>query len=573
MQREIVRRKVHKDDGELGNIHPILRRIYRARNVASLDELDRELSNIPSYKTLKNMDAVVKRLAQALAEQQSIVVIGDFDADGATSTALAVSALHAFGSNKIDYLVPDRFKFGYGLTPEIVDVAAKKKPDLIVTVDNGISSLDGVAQARKLNIDVIVTDHHLPGKTQPQDCLIVNPNQHDDTFESKNLAGVGVIFYVMIALRAYLKEQNWFERQNIDIPNMANFLDLVALGTVADVVPLDKVNRIFVHQGLRRIRGGAARFGIQALMLVAGKEYQKISVRDCGFALAPRINAAGRLDDMSLGIQCLLTNDFNEAVKLARQLDQLNRERHAIEVQMQRQAFDIVDQLHLDKKLPLGICLYDAQWHQGVVGLVASRVKEQHHRPVIAFAKTDDGILKGSARSISGVHIRDVLEAVATQHPHLITKFGGHAMAAGLSLLETNFDAFQTAFAEEVERQVNEEDLKSEVHTDGELANSDYTLEFAELLREAGPWGQGFPEPVFDGEFTIVEQHIVGKRHLKLTLQASRHPFYLEGIAFNVDLSCWPNHRAKHVRVAYKLDVNEFRGNKKLQLLVEEIQA
>jgi len=573
MQREIIRRQIHKDDGELGNIHPILRRIYRARHIVSLDELDRELSTIPSYKGLKQIDAAVARLVDALREQQSILIVGDFDADGATSTALAVSALQALGAKQVRYLVPDRFKYGYGLTPEIVDVAMENKPDLIVTVDNGIASIDGVAHARANNIDVLVTDHHLPGKEQPKDCIIVNPNQNGDEFESKNLAGVGVIFYVMLALRSFLKENQWFEEQQITPPNMTRFLDLVALGTVADVVPLDRINRIFVHQGLRRIRGGAARFGIQALMLVAGKEYEKLTARDCGFALGPRINAAGRLDDMSIGIQCLLAQDFNEAVQLAKKLDQLNRERHAIEAQMQRQAFSIVDKLHFDKKMPLGICLHDESWHQGVVGLVASRVKEKVHRPVIAFATTDEGCLKGSARSIPGLHIRDVLDAVATKHPELISKFGGHAMAAGLTIAQANFDAFQKAFAKEVELQVNKEDLKNKVHSDGQLSNADYTLEFAELLRDSGPWGQGFPEPVFDGRFTIVEQRLVGKKHLKLTLQASEHPFYLEGIAFNVDLSRWPNYRAKKVHVAYKLDVNEFRGNKKLQLLVEEIQA
>lgn len=570
--KTIIRRNSADHLNHLDHLPPILRRVYSARNITTAAELSVELKTLHSFDSLKGIQSATTRLAQALRQQQHILIVGDFDADGATSTALVVGALRAFGATQVSYVAPNRFEYGYGLTPEIVAVAKAKKPDLIVTVDNGISSNAGVAHANELGIDVVVTDHHVAGATLPQACAIVNPNQPGDEFPSKYLAGVGVIFYVMLALRAHLNEINWFAEKNIAVPNMAQFLDLVALGTIADVVQLDLNNRILVYQGLQRIRAGKARQGIQALLQVAGKRCETLRATDLAFAVGPRLNAAGRLDDMTLGVTCLLTEDFNTALKLACQLDDLNKERRVIETQMQQEATQAVDALKLDKQLPRGICLYDTGWHQGVVGLVASRIKEKVHRPVIAFAKVDDETLKGSARSVAKLHICNVLDAVAAKHPALISKFGGHAMAAGLSLPVANFAAFSKAFAAEVGEHLNEEDLQPTLISDGELSKEEFSLEVAELLQNAGPWGQGFPEPLFDGEFKLIEQRIVGQRHLKLVLQASGSNYYIDGIAFNVNLDEWPNHYCNNVRLAYRLDINEYNGRRKLQLLVEEIQ-
>ncbi|HLD84824.1 MAG TPA: single-stranded-DNA-specific exonuclease RecJ, partial [Coxiellaceae bacterium] len=449
----------------------------------------------------------------------------------------------------------------YGLTPEIVDVAKTKSPDVIITVDNGIASVDGVARANALDIDVIVTDHHLQGTQLPDAFAIVNPNRKDDPFASKALAGVGVIFYVMCALRAALHSTI----------NMAQFLDLVALGTVADVVPLDKNNRILVHQGLQRIRAGFACAGITALLKVAHREPLKIAAMDLGFSVGPRLNAAGRLDDMSLGIACLLSDNADDAFDKAKQLDALNIERRAIETDMKQQAFHIVDALDLNDALPIGLCLYDESWHQGVVGLVASRVKDKFNRPVIAFAKADEKILKGSARSVKGVHIRDVLDEIATQNPAVLSKFGGHAMAAGLSIAEKDFKLFCDLFSKTVSRYLTKDQLEFVIETDGELQHSDFTLENASIMKAAGPWGQQFPEPLFDGEFEILSQRLVGERHLKMTLKPKTGQFPIEAIAFQVDTDKWPNHRRTHATMAYRLDTNEYQGRSSLQLVVEAL--
>lgn len=571
MEKIIVRRKVEKNLSSLSHLHPVLQRIYAARSVTSPDELNRELVGLLPFTDLLDINKAVMRLAQAIKYKEHILIIGDFDADGATSTTLAVSALKLMGAQQVSYLVPNRFTFGYGLTPEIVSVAADRNPKLIITVDNGIASFAGVSRANELGIDVIITDHHLPSETLPSASAIVNPNQKGDPFLSKCMAGVAVIFYVMIALRRWLQDDHWFERQNISCPNMAQFLDLVALGTVADLVPLDSNNRIMVHQGLYRIQSGRTRPGILALLEVAGKSYEKTTTTELGFIIGPRLNAAGRLDDMSLGIACLLAQNYTEAKNMAQQLNQLNQERRAIELQMQQEAFSIVERMNLTKQLPKGLCLYDEDWHQGVVGLVASRVKEKINRPVIAFAKADDTVLKGSARSIQGLHIRDVLDNIAMEHPHLLSKFGGHAMAAGLSISAKSLPAFKEAFAVEVARHVSDDDLLGRIETDGELQPEDFSLDTAELLRNAGPWGQGFPEPIFDGVFNMVDQYIVGQRHLKLLLQVPGSNVYLDGIAFNIDLSRWPNNHCKSVQLAYRLDINEYQGRRKLQLVIEEI--
>lgn len=573
--KKIIRRETFINEGGCDTAvlecHPVLERIYRHRDVWSPNDLNRELKSIFSYKDFSQIDKAISRLATAITNDELILIIGDFDVDGATSTALAVSALQAFGAQFVEYLVPNRFTYGYGLTPGIVEVSKNKQPSVIMTVDNGISSIAGVDKANELGIDVIITDHHLPGAVLPKAHAIVNPNQQGCQFPSKNLAGVGVTFYVMCALRAYLSEKEWFVQQNIPCPNMANFLDLVALGTVADVVRLDKNNRVLVHQGILRMRAGLVRPGIAALMEVAGRDIHRLVSSDLGFIVGPRLNAAGRLDDMTLGIECLLASSLTQALPMAKELDQLNRERRAIEMQMQNEAFAIIEKLDLSQKLPVGVCLYDESWHQGVVGLVASRVKEKLHRPVIAFAKSEDGELKGSARSISGVHIRDVLESVAIANPDIVTKFGGHAMAAGLSIDPEHYDAFSKAFSDEVEKHVTADDLQGIIETDGPLDNEDFTLELAHHIREGGPWGQGFPEPTFDGIFQLVSQRVVGQRHLKLVLQAPNADYYLEGIAFNVDLEKWPNHHCEKVQMVYRLDINEYRGQRRLQLLVDEL--
>lgn len=572
MRKKIIRRNCARGTGELANFHPLLQRIYASRDIESPDDLNRELVDLLPFSDLKGIDVAVARLATAIKEDQSLLIVGDFDADGATSTALAVQALRAMGAKQVNYIVPNRFEYGYGLTPEIVDVAARTySPHVIITVDNGISSVAGVARAAALGIEVVVTDHHLAGQQLPAACAIVNPNQPGDHFASKCMAGVGVIFYVMIALRAFLKREGWFETQNLLCPNMAEFLDLVALGTVADVAALDKNNRVLVHQGMRRIRAGHTCPGILALLDIARRNRQLLVASDLGYAIGPRLNAAGRLDDMSLGIECLLSKDYGQALQIAKELDQLNHERRALEIEMRDEAFQYVDQLNLDGSLPMGLCLYDAHWHQGIVGLVASRVKEKVHLPTIAFAKESEETLKGSARSIKGLHIRDVLDVIATQYPGLISKFGGHAMAAGLSIKQADFETFRQTFAKTVANILGKENLERYVESDGRLEVSDFTLETAELLRESGPWGQGFPEPLFDGTFQIIEQRLVGQKHLKLTLRIPNCDYFLDAIAFNIDLTAWPNLRCIESHMAYRLDINEYRGRRKLQLIIEHL--
>ena len=556
-------------------LDPLLQRIYQSRGIDSQASLERRLNCLPEPQSMTGLDAATLRLVTAAQNQQSVLIVGDFDADGATSSALMVLGLRAMGFQAVDFLVPNRFDYGYGLTPEIVDLAAGKSPDLIITVDNGISSVEGVARANKLGIEVIVTDHHLPGSQLPDAVAIVNPNQQGCDFLSKNLAGVGVAFYLLIALRTELRQQQWFDQQQIAEPNLSQWLDLVALGTVADVVPLDQVNRALVHQGLLRIRSGHSRPGIQALLRIAGKNPARLVATDLGFALGPRLNAAGRLDDISLGIQCLLCDDPQQALHTAQELDELNQDRKSIETGMQQQALAIVEQLGLeDKSMPAALCLFQPDWHQGVVGLLASRIKEKYHRPVVAFARGDNGELKGSSRSIPGLHIRDALDAVATQNPGLITKFGGHAMAAGLSLTEDKLAEFEQAFQQQVAELISEDDLQARLVTDGSLDAHQLSMHTAELLRDAGPWGQQFPEPCFQGVFHIVQQRIVGEKHLKLVLAPQNQPeIAIDAIWFNIDTARWPNPEAQTVHCVYRLDINEFRGVESLQLMVQHLQT
>jgi single-stranded-DNA-specific exonuclease len=547
---------------ELAQLDPILARLYAMRGVTAATQLDYGLTRLAPVGSLENIDAAVELL---LANRNKrIVVIGDFDVDGATSTAVMLRCLRAFGFPDVDYLVPNRFEFGYGLTPEIVRVAAQNSPDLIVTVDNGVSSIAGVDQAKALGIAVLVTDHHLPAEELPEADVIVNPNLDGSRFASRNLAGVGVAFYLMAALGRTL------ERQGSDgaakVP--ARFLDLVALGTVADVVPLDHNNRILVHQGLNRIRADQTVAGIRALLTQSGRQLSRTVSADLGFIAGPRINAAGRLEDMSAGIECLLTDDEQIATKHARLLDNINRERREIESTMREQAFAYVNSLDA-RRWPACVCVYEESWHQGVVGLIAARVKENCHRPVIAFAKESDGYLKGSARSIPGVHIRDLLEAVSSTHPELIVRFGGHAMAAGLTIAESTYDKFSSAVAEQLERLYPNADFSGAIVSDGILPTSALNLRFAEVLRAAGPWGSAFPAPTWNGDFELIEQRTVGEKHLKMRLRPAGGGTVIDAIAFN---QAGPAYRGT-VQLAYRLDVNEFRGVQTPQLVVEQIAA
>lgn len=556
------------------SLHPLLRRVYQQRKLATAEELDLTLSKLIPPDSMLGMQAAVDLLLQALQQQSRVLIVSDFDADGATSCALAIAALKQFGYQHVDYIVPNRFEYGYGLTPEIVELAATKSPDLIITVDNGISSVDGVRAAQAIGSKVLITDHHIAPNELPSAEAIVNPNQAGCSFSSKAIAGVGVVFYVMLALRSRLREMAWFRDNNQAEPNMAELLDLVALGTIADVVPLDHNNRILVAEGLRRIRGGRARPGIIALLQIAKKNAVNLSASDLAFGVGPRLNAAGRLDDMTTGIECLLTDSDSVAHRLALQLDGMNQDRRQIESEMRDQAFESLANLELDAAdIPAGLCLFDERWHQGVVGILASRIKEKYHRPVIAFASVEGGEeLKGSARSIPGFHIRDALDAVATRNPGLVTKFGGHAMAAGLSLARGDFERFSEAFAAEAARQLSAAQLQAMVESDGEVSADFMTLEAAQVLRSAGPWGQEFPEPLFDGNFILRDKRVLADKHLKMVLSPESEPGKLiDAIAFNVDADAWPAADASRIELVFRLDVNEYRNSLNLQLLVERI--
>lgn len=573
MNKKQIKRREGMLTDAFAHLHPLLQRLYTARHIRSTEELERQLAHLHPYHSLLNIDQAVACLAEALTQNQKILIVGDFDADGATSTTIAMRALRSFGSTQVAYLVPNRFAYGYGLSVELVEFAYQQfKPHLIVTVDNGIANHLGVEKAKSLGMKVLVTDHHLAAETLPPADVIVNPNQPNDFFPSKCLAGVGVIFYVMLALRRHLVAVNWFAEKNLAEPNMSHLLDIVALGTVADLVPLDHNNRILVHHGLQLIRAGRCVPGIVALLELSGRDFREAVASDLGFAVAARLNAAGRLDDMSLGIECLLTDDPSKARAIARTLDQFNLERRSIEKNMQSQALVVLDQLHIQfaGKLPFGLCLFDESWHQGVIGILASRLKDRFHRPVIIFALGMGDELKGSARSINGLHIRDTLACINAKYPELIIKFGGHAMAAGLSIKRQNFKKFNEVFTEIVTQQLDASYLEHALLSDGELKAEEFTLEVATMLRDAGPWGQAFPEPLFDDTFKILEQRIVGDKHLKLRL--AKENKILEAVAFFVDMAIWPNHRCETVRTAYRLDINEYKGRRNIQLIVEYLE-
>jgi len=577
----IVRRDaVISDALECSELHPLLKKIYANRGVTELRQINYSLSELIDYSLLKDIDKAADIVSDAIMRQKRILIVGDFDADGATSCALMMRALKACGLVDVDYLVPNRFDFGYGLSPQIVDVAAQSQPDLIITVDNGISSIDGVKHANELGIQVVITDHHLAAEMLPEAAAIINPNQPGCAFPEKTIAGVGVAFYLMLAVRAALRTKKWFVEQPSESghvePNMANYLDLVALGTVADVVPLDHNNRILVEAGLQRIRRNRGCAGIHALLTIAGKSIETCSAQDFGFIVGPRLNAAGRLDDMSIGIECLLSDDYEQALQYAVTLNQMNLQRREIEGEMLQQAFELLDQqikvLDNSNVIPDALALYDDQWHQGVVGLLASRIKEKFHRPVIAFADAGNDEIKGSGRSIAGLHMRDVLDVVSKRHTGLIDKFGGHAMAAGLTIKRDKFELFQNAFKEQVSLMLRPEDLNNTSETDGPIEQQYLTVETSERLKFASPWGQLFPEPVFDDVFRVVNWRIVGEKHLKLDLVKESSGVCYSAIAFNktnVDLPPGDD----NIHIAYRLDVNEFRGKRSLQLIVQHIEA
>ena len=568
----IVRREV-TGASLSSDLHPVIDRIYRGRNIANLDDLENGLKGLTHFNVLKGMPHAAQILADAVVQNKRIIIVGDFDADGATSTSVCILALRAMGYHNVDFLVPNRFDFGYGLSVPIVDEAAKQGAEVIVTVDNGISCIDGVTHAKSLGMQVVVTDHHLPGDVLPPADAIVNPNQPGCEFPSKNLAGVGVAFYIMLALKAELQQQGHFERAGLAPPNLASLLDIVAVGTVADVVVLDKNNRILVHQGLQRIRAGKCRPGIKALVEVANRDCAHLTSTDLGFVVGPRLNAAGRLDDMSQGIACLLEDETIQARMIAAELDALNKERREIETGMKAQAETVLEQMALDEgDMPSALVVYREDFHQGVIGIVAGRLKEKYLKPVIAFAHQDDEIIKGSARSIPGVHIRDVLDEVNTRYPGVIEKFGGHAMAAGLSLPVAKLQDFEQAFVDIARAHMAKLDGNHALLSDGDLSSEELCLPFAHLLRQAGPFGQGFESPLFDGEFALLDQRLVGQKHLKMVVK-SDGANEVDAIAFNVDLKSWPNAMVKRVHIAYRLDINVFRGQETVQLIVEQIEA
>ncbi|MDE0286690.1 MAG: single-stranded-DNA-specific exonuclease RecJ [Gammaproteobacteria bacterium] len=569
----ITRRAAASEFDLPDSMHPVMRRVFAGRNISSHRELDYSITNLLPFDRLKNIGAAAELLIDAIRNNKKILIVADYDADGATACAVALRGLSMLGARQAVYMVPDRVKQGYGLSIDVARQALEFDPDLLVTVDNGISSVAGVEFARSEGVDVLVTDHHLPGRELPDANVIVNPNQPGDRFPSKCIAGVGVMFYVLLAVRAGLKQAGWFAAQGVEAPNFAALLDLVALGTVADVVQLDYNNRILVYQGLRRIRARRCCQGIMALVRAAGKVPENITAADLGFQLGPRLNAAGRMADMRLGIECLLTDNFSGAVALALQLDKFNKERKLLQAEMQEQAEAyLLEITELEQgELPFGLCLFDADWHQGIVGVLAGRIKEMVNRPVIAFASAGEGLLKGSGRSIPGIHMKDTLEALAARHPDLLHRFGGHAMAAGLTIREADLAEFKAEFDGEIRSLVAGRIPGAEINTDGNLAFEDINLELAGEIENAGPWGQGFPEPLFDDVFTVADARTVGERHLKLKLLADGAQRPVEAIAFNTAPDALASSAQGH-RFVYRLAVNEYNGVRTPQLVIEHIE-
>ncbi len=553
-------------------MHPVIRRIYSGRGIASLQDLDYALENLLSFNAIRNIDAAVDVLVKAIGDNKKILIIADYDADGATACALAIRGLSQLGATHVDFLVPDRVRHGYGLSTDVARLALEFDPDLLITVDNGIASIEGVKYVRAAGVDVLITDHHLPGDELPEATVIINPNQQGDAFPSKCIAGVGVMFYVLLAVRSRLRELGWFEDKAISSPNFAHMLDLVALGTIADVVELDLNNRILIAQGLRRINSRICSPGMLALIHVANRVPEKVTSTDLGFALAPRLNAAGRLDDMSLGIACLLTDDFSHALSLAQRLDTLNQERKRIQRDMQAEAEALLDEAQplQHNALPMGICLYDDKWHQGVIGVLAGRVKDRLNRPVFIFARDDEGLLKGSGRSLSGIHLKDVLDALARENPQLIEKFGGHAMAAGLTIKQQHYALFKTLFNDAITRLTRRQPIGDDIETDGELAADQFSLGLAREIENAGPWGQGFAEPLFNGRFSVADVRVIAGRHLKFKLQAENSEQLIDAISFYSSDDVRVK-EADSLELIYQLCVNDYNGHPSPQLIIKHL--
>lgn len=575
----VIKRRPIPDTIDLPDtFHPVIKRVLAARDVKTVKELDYSLQNLFSYTSLLGINDAVTLLYEALVKQARILIVADYDADGATSCTVAMKALQQMGAKKVGFLVPNRKKHGYGLTPEIVEFALKESflaytppgegADLLITVDNGISSISGVETAKEKGMRVLITDHHLPGKKLPAAEAIINPKQEGDLFPSKNLCGAGVIFYVMMALRAHLRDNAWFSVQGIQQPNLANLLDLVALGTVADVVTLDYNNRILIEQGLRRIRADYCCPGIRALVRISGCEPSNLVASDLAFYLGPRLNAAGRMGDMSDGIACLLSDNDYSAKRHAQFLENFNKERRLEEAHMQLGALKMLDELD-DIDMPIGLCLLNEKWHQGVVGILAARIKDRLHRPVIIFTHDKDNLIRGSGRSVQGVHLRDIIEMIGTRHPGMITFFGGHAMAAGLTIPQAQFEAFQQIFDEEIRKHLSADDLHGVIYSDGALSDDDFNLELAEQLRMLTPWGHHFPEPIFDGEFEVLERRLLKDKHLKMRVRSQSGGIPIDVIAFNTELPDDVN----QVRLAYHLNVNLYRGLKSVQLMAKNVVA
>ena len=550
----------------------LLQRVYALRGITSMQELDYTTRNLCNYDNLDGTHTAVEIVYSAMQNNKRIMIVGDFDTDGATSTALMIKALKKMGCKHVDYIIPNRFDDGYGLSISVVKRALSKKADLIITVDNGVSAIEAVEFAKQSNLTVIITDHHLCSEQLPAADAIINPNLPNSSFPSKHLAGVGVAFYFMLALRAKLRKENWFASNKLAEYNITNLLDLVALGTIADVVKLDRNNRILVHQGISRIRAGYCCEGIKALLAISRRDPLTLTSTDLAYYIAPRLNAAGRMDSMSLSVELLLCEDYDSAIKQATDLDTLNHDRKLIEQTMYQEALSYIEQVEQkNSTFPNALVVHHPQWHQGIIGIVSARLKDKHYRPVICFASTEDGLLKGSGRSIEGIHLRDILDKLNERYPDILVSFGGHAMAAGLSIQEKDLDQFSAHFEALITKQLDLDVLEQIIETDGEIDNQDFSYSIAKQLKESGPWGEGFIEPTFDGEFIIHQQRLFGEKHLKLVLEPKNGGPIIEGICFNVNLNQWPDHTIKNAKIVYQLDVNEFRGNQTLNLMIRHI--
>ena len=573
MKNKLTHRQLPEALPELSpDIPLLLQRVYALRGITSMQELDYTTRNLCNYDNLDGTQTAVEIVYSAMQNNKRIMIVGDFDTDGATSTALTVKALKKMGCQHVDYIIPNRFDDGYGLSISVIKRALLKKADLIITVDNGVSAIEAVEFAKQSNLTVIITDHHLCPEQLPAADAIINPNLPNCSFPSKHLAGVGVAFYFMSALRAKLRQENWFKTHNLEEYNIASLLDLVALGTIADVVKLDHNNRILVHQGINRIRSGYCCAGIKALLHIARKDPVSFTSTDLAYYIAPRLNAAGRMDNMSLSVELLLCDDYDSALKQASDLDMLNNDRKLIEQTMYKEALSYIQELEQQQSsFPNLLVVYHPEWHQGIIGILSARLKDKHYRPVICFASTEEGILKGSGRSIAGIHLRDLLDELDQNHPDLLVSFGGHAMAVGLSIRENDLERFRKHFETLIDKRLNANTLEQIIETDGEIDSQDFNYAMAKQLKESGPWGEGFTEPTFDGDFIVHQQRLFAEKHLRLVLEPKNGGPIIEGICFNVNLTQWPDNTIKNVKIVYQLDVDDFRGNQTAKLMIRHI--